>query len=56
MIGRASILIINYYINDTKHVYFPDFMIKSENKIIEVNKKIVLRIKTDENLSKVKRN
>ena len=35
-IGRSNIPIITYYINHTKHVYFPDFFIKSENKIIEV--------------------
>jgi len=35
-IGRSNIPTITYYINDTKHVYFPDFFIKSENKIIEV--------------------
>ena len=35
-IGRTNIPTITYYINDIKHVYFPDFFIKSENKIIEV--------------------
>jgi len=35
-IGRSNIPSITYKINDIKHVYFPDFYIKSENKIIEV--------------------
>jgi hypothetical protein len=34
--GRTNIPTIDYYINDKKHVYFPDIYIKSENKIIEV--------------------
>jgi hypothetical protein len=45
MIGRASIPTIDYYINDTKHVYFPDFMIKSENKIIEVKSEWTIQLK-----------
>ena len=43
-IGRTNIPSINYYINDTKHVYFPDFFIKSENKIIEVKSEWTLTI------------
>jgi hypothetical protein len=35
-IGRSNVPSINYYIDGKKHVYFPDFLIKSENKIIEV--------------------
>jgi len=35
-IGRSNIPTIDYYIDEKKHVYFPDFYIKSENKIIEV--------------------
>lgn len=35
-IGRSNIPSITYIINNIKHVYFPDFFIKSENKIIEV--------------------
>jgi hypothetical protein len=35
-IGRSNVPSVNYYIDDKKHVYFPDFFIKSENKIIEV--------------------
>jgi len=34
--GRTNIPTVDYYINDKKHVYFPDIYIKSENKIIEV--------------------
>jgi len=35
-IGRSNVPSIDYYIDEKKHVYFPDFFIKSENKIIEV--------------------
>jgi hypothetical protein len=35
-IGRSNIPTVIYYIDTIKHVYFPDFFIKSENKIIEV--------------------
>ena len=43
-IGRSNIPTITYYINDTKHVYFPDFFIKSENKIIEVKSEWTITI------------
>jgi hypothetical protein len=45
LIGRSSIPTIDYYINDTKHVYFPDFMIKSENKIIEIKSEWTIQLK-----------
>jgi len=45
LIGRTSIPSINYYIYDTKHVYFPDFMIKSENKIIEIKSEWTIQLK-----------
>lgn len=35
-IGRSNVPPVNYYIDEKKHVYFPDFFVKSENKIIEV--------------------
>jgi len=44
-IGRSNIPIINYYIDHIKHVYFPDFFIKSENKIIEVKSEWTLKLK-----------
>jgi hypothetical protein len=43
--GRSNIPIIDYYIDDSKHVYFPDFFIKSENKIIEVKSEWTIRLK-----------
>jgi len=43
--GRTNIPIIDYYINDTKHVYFPDIYIKSENKIIEVKSEWTITLK-----------
>jgi len=43
-IGRANIPTVEYYINDTKHVYFPDFFIKSENKIIEVKSEWTIKL------------
>jgi hypothetical protein len=45
LVGRTSIPTIDYYINDTKHVYFPDFMIKSENKIIEIKSEWTIQLK-----------
>ena len=44
-IGRANIPLIDYYIDDKKHVYFPDFFIKSENKIIEVKSEWTIQLK-----------
>lgn len=43
-IGRSNVPIIIYYIDDNKHVYFPDFYIKSENKIIEVKSEWTLQL------------
>jgi len=45
LVGRTDIPTIDYYINDTKHVYFPDFMIKSENKIIEIKSEWTIQLK-----------
>jgi hypothetical protein len=45
LVGRYAIPTIDYYINDTKHVYFPDFMIKSENKIIEIKSEWTIQLK-----------
>lgn len=36
VVGRNNIPTINYYINNIKHVYFPDIFLPAENKIIEV--------------------
>ena len=44
-IGRSNIPTIEYYVNETKHVYFPDFFIKSENKIIEVKSQWTIQLK-----------
>jgi len=44
-IGRANIPCIDYYIDDKKHVYFPDFYIKSENKVIEVKSEWTIQLK-----------
>ena len=44
-IGRSNIPIIKYNIGDVKHVYFPDFFIKSEKKIIEVKSEWTLKLK-----------
>ena len=44
-IGRSNIPSITYKINDIKHVYFPDFYIKSENKIIEVKSEWTITLK-----------
>ena len=43
--GRTNIPTIDYYINETKHVYFPDIYIKSENKIIEVKSEWTITLK-----------
>lgn len=44
-VGRANIPSIIYHIDHTKHVYFPDFFIKSENKIIEVKSEWTITLK-----------
>ena len=44
LVGRSNIPTIDYYINDTKHVYFPDFFIKSENKVIEIKSKWTIQL------------
>jgi len=44
-IGRANIPSIDYTIDGKKHVYFPDFFIPSENKIIEVKSEWTLQLK-----------
>ncbi len=36
ILGRKNIPRIEYFIGDTKHIYYPDFFIPKENKIIEV--------------------
>ena len=43
-IGRLHVPNILYYIDDTKHVYFPDIYIKSENKIIEVKSEWTIQL------------
>lgn len=43
-VGRANIPTVEYYIDETKHVYFPDFFIKSENKIIEVKSEWTIKL------------
>jgi hypothetical protein len=45
IIGRGNIPTIDYCINDIKHVYFPDFFIKSENKIIEIKSEWTIQLK-----------
>lgn len=45
VVGRSNIPTIEYRINDVKHVYFPDFFIKSENKIIEVKSEWTIQLK-----------
>jgi hypothetical protein len=44
-IGRANIPSVDYHIGDKKHVYFPDFYIKSLNKIIEVKSEWTIQLK-----------
>ncbi len=43
-IGRSNIPSIDYYIDEKKHVYFPGFYIKSENKIIEVKSEWTIKL------------
>jgi len=45
LVGRSNIPTIEYHINDVKHVYFPDFFIKSENKIIEVKSEWTIQLR-----------
>lgn len=44
-IGRSNIPSITYYIGEKKHVYFPDFYIKRENKIIEVKSEWTIQLR-----------
>jgi len=44
-IGRSNVPSIKYNIGDVKHVYFPDFFIKSENKIIEVKSEWTIKLR-----------
>jgi len=45
IVGRANVPTICYHINDIKHIYFPDFFIKSENKIIEIKSEWTIQLK-----------
>ena len=44
-IGRINIPCVDYLIDNKKHVYFPDFYIKSENKIIEVKSEWTIQLR-----------
>ena len=44
VIGRGKVPTIVYYIDEVKHVYFPDIYVKSENKIIEVKSEWTLTL------------
>lgn len=44
-IGRSNVPVIEYHVGDVKHVYFPDFFIKSENKIIEVKSEWTIKLR-----------
>jgi len=44
-IGRANIPSIEYNIDNKKHIYFPDFYIKSQNKIIEVKSNWTIQLR-----------
>jgi hypothetical protein len=43
-IGRTDVPSVNYYIDEKKHVYFPDFFIPHENKIIEVKSEWTIKL------------
>jgi hypothetical protein len=45
LVGRSNVPTVDYYIDDIKHVYFPDFYIKSENKIIEIKSEWTIQLK-----------
>lgn len=44
-VGRSHVPSVNYYVGDKKHVYFPDFFIPSENKIIEVKSQWTIQLR-----------
>lgn len=44
-IGRSNVPVIEYHVGDVKHTYFPDFFIKSENKIIEVKSEWTIKLR-----------
>jgi hypothetical protein len=43
-IGRSDVPSVNYHIGEKKHVYFPDFFIPRENKIIEVKSEWTIKL------------
>jgi hypothetical protein len=45
ILGRKNIPRIEYFIDDTKHIYYPDFFIPKENKIIEVKSEWTCKLK-----------
>jgi len=44
-VGRSDVPSIDYYVGEKKHVYFPDFFIPSENKIIEVKSQWTIQLR-----------
>jgi hypothetical protein len=44
-VGRSDVPSVNYYVGDKKHVYFPDFFIPSDNKIIEVKSQWTIQLR-----------
>lgn len=44
-IGRSNVPTIDYFVGEEKHVYFPDFFIRSENKIIEVKSEWTIQLR-----------
>lgn len=43
-IGRSDVPSVNYHVDEKKHVYFPDFFIPHENKIIEVKSEWTIKL------------
>ena len=46
IVGKANVPVIEYHINEKRHVYFPDIYIPDENKIIEVKSEWSLQYPT----------
>lgn len=46
VVGKAHVPMIEYWINEKKHVYFPDIFLPSENRLIEVKSEWSLRYPT----------
>lgn len=46
IVGKANIPVIEYYLDNKRHVYYPDIFIESEHKLIEVKSQWSMKFPT----------